>query len=130
MRSTHSIRGTAIPLNHGRTMKPTEQSFQKDQLERGKFADFDYLPMWHYLDNLDKKYADKGGIGGIKLEEVFKGIYEFAVISVGLDKGDMQSRIDLLNEQNLKWFTRADTLQAENEQLKQKLLESQSTKES
>ena len=92
----------------------------------------DYHPMWHFLDNLERKTQGfKLGPNGKEMTtgQIFEAIYEFATISVSLDKADMQTRIDNLNEQNLKWYTKADNLEQENARLKQQLLESQASKE-
>ena len=103
--------------------KAPEQSFKLEDLTKGKIVNnnfqVDYLPMWQFLDNMDRKIP--GGLKSLQLEKVFEGIYEFATIQVSLDKADMQTRIDNLNTQNLKWFTKADTLEAENATLKQRL---------
>lgn len=103
--------------------KAPEQSFKLEDLTKGKIANnkfqVDYLPMWQFLDNMDRKIP--GGLKSLQLEKVFEGIYEFATIQVSLDKADMQARIDNLNTQNLKWFSKADTLEAENTVLKQRL---------
>jgi hypothetical protein len=88
--------------------------------------EIDYHPMWHFLDNLERKTQGfKVGPNGKEMTtgQIFEAIYEYAVISVSLDKADMQTRIDNLNEQNLKWFTAADNLQAENILLKQRIIE-------
>lgn len=86
----------------------------------------DYLPMWKFLDNLERKTEGfKKGPDGKELNmgQIFEAVYEFATISVGLDKADMTTRIENLNAQNLRWFTRADNLEKENNQLKQRLAE-------
>jgi len=82
--------------------------------------------MWKFLDGWEKKV---GGFDKVAMKDIFEGIYEYATISVGLDKNDMQVRIDELNKQNLIWFTKADSLQAEVELLRTKLQENQLTKE-
>lgn len=84
----------------------------------------DYTPLWHYLDNMERKV---GGFDKIPMKQVLEAVFEFATIQVSLDKADMQTRIDTLNEQNLKWHTRAMDLEKEVEILKQKLQENQTT---
>jgi hypothetical protein len=94
--------------------------------------DIDYLPMWHFLDNLERKTQGfRVGADGKEMGtgKIFEAIYEYAIISVSLDKADMQTRIDNLNEQNLKWYTKADQLEAENARLKLLLQEKQSSNE-
>lgn len=104
--------------------------FQIEDLLNGKVNknnfQIDYLPMFKMLDNLDRKLDQQGGLSSLSHEEVWKRVYDFATISVSLDKADMQTRIDNLNEQNLKWFTKADSLELEVNQLKAKVLELQS----
>jgi hypothetical protein len=101
------------------------KGFRIEDLLNGKINkenfNIDYLPMWQMLDNLDKKL--QGGLSSLSHEDIWKRIYDFAIISVSLDKADMQTRIDNLTEQNIKWFSQADALQAENEKLKQQLQE-------
>jgi hypothetical protein len=107
------------------------QSFTKEDLLDGKMQgngfQIDYLPMWHFLDNMEKKVP--GGLKSLNLKRVLEGVYEFGVIQVGLEKAEMQMRVDNLNEQNLKWFTKADLLEKEVELLRQKLQEKQTTNE-
>lgn len=106
-------------------------NFSIEQLLTGDLAKHkfkvDFLPMWKFLDGWERKV---GGFDKIAMKDIFEGIYEFATISVGLDKNDMQVRIDNLNEQNLKWCTKALALEQELEILKQKFQEKQSTSES
>lgn len=83
-----------------------------------KVSDFltDYNPLWHMLETLhDKilKSGEKRGLQALTQEEIWKRVYEFGVVSQGLEKADMQERINYLNEQNVKWFSRADSLEAE-----------------
>lgn len=85
----------------------------------------DYLPMWKFLDGWERKV---GGFQNVAMKDIFEGIYEYAIISVSLDKADSQTRIDFLTEQNIKWCTKATDLEAQVEQLKIKLQENQSTK--
>lgn len=111
-------------------IKKQNTGFTVDQLLNGKLAkdmfQVDYLPMWQFLDNMDRKI---GGLDKIPLKDVFEGIYEFATIQVSLDKADMQTRIDNLNEANLKWFTKASDLEQELETLRTNLSKNQSTNE-
>ena len=104
-----------------------DQSFRTEDLLNGKLNknqfQIDYTPMWWFLDQQDRKVP--GGLKSLELKRVFEGIYEFATIQVSLDKAEMQTRIDNLNEQNLKWFTRADQLEGELNLLKNKLQELQ-----
>ena len=112
-------------------IKNANTGFKIEDLIDGKLAknkfQVDYLPMWQFLDNMDRKI--EGGLKTLALEKVFEGIYEFATIQVSLDKADTQVRIDNLNEQNLKWHMKAMDLEAQVEQLKLKLLENQTTNE-
>jgi uncharacterized protein YfdQ (DUF2303 family) len=80
----------------------------------------DYMPLWHFLDNMERKV---GGFDKINMKEILEAVYEFATINVSLDKADTQTRIDNLTEQNIKWFTKADSLQTENEVLKYRIKE-------
>lgn len=94
--------------------------------------EIDYHPMWHFLDNLERRTNGfKVGASGKEMTtgQIFEAIYEYAIISVSLDKADMQTRIDNLNEQNLKWFTKADILETENARLKLLLQEKQPSNE-
>lgn len=112
-------------------IKDANTGFKIEDLVHGKLAKnafkVDYLPMWKFLDGWEKKV---GGFDKTPMKEIFEGIYEYATISVGLDKADNQTRIDNLNEQNLKWCTKAMDLEKEVELLKQKLLEKQTSSES
>lgn len=112
-------------------IKKANSDFRIEELVNGKLAkgqfQVDYLPMWQFLDNMDRKL---GGLDKVPLKDIFEGIYEFATIQVSLDKADMQSRIDNLNEANLKWFTKASNLEQELEILKTNLLKKQTTNES
>jgi len=105
----------------------SDQSFRIDDLLNGKINrnDFqiDYLPMLKMLDETDRRLAAQGGLASLKTEDIWKRIYDYGVITVSLDKADMQTRIDELNAQNLKYFVKADTLELENTQLKQRILE-------
>lgn len=116
-------------------IKKQNTNFSVEDLLSGKLAKnqfkVDFLPMWHYLDNLERKtngFKDTNG-EPLPMSKIFESIYEFGVISVGLEKADMQTRIDNLNEQNLKWFNKANALELEVKNLKQLLQEKQSSKE-
>lgn len=106
-------------------------SFKVEDLVNGKLSKGQFqvskLPMWKFLDGWEKKV---GGLDKVPMKDIFEGIYEYAIISVSLDKSDMQTRIDNLNAENLKWHTKAMDLEKENEYLKQKLQEKQTTSES
>ena len=71
-----------------------------------------------------------GGFDKVPMKDIFEGIYEYATISVSLDKADMTTRIDNLNEKNLEIFIKCENLLKENELLKQRLQEKQTTNES
>ena len=106
-------------------------SFKVEDLVTGKLSKNQFqiskLPMWKFLDGWEQRV---GGFDKVPMKDIFEGIYEYAIISVSLDKADMQTRIDNLNEANLKWYTKAMDLEKENELLKQKLQEKQSSSES
>ena len=114
-------------------MKLHNQSFKLEDLASGNMSknnfQVDKNPMWMFLENMDRKLADKGGLSSVPLKEVFEAIYEYGVITVGLDKSDLEQRIENLTEQNIKWFTKADQLQKEVDFLKTKLQEKQSSNE-
>lgn len=99
------------------TKANASQSFKIEDLLKGKISrdqfQIDYLPMYKMLDELDRKLANQGGLSSLASEEIWKRIYDFGIIGVSLDKADMETRIDQLNEQNLKWYTKADTLELE-----------------
>lgn len=105
--------------------KKMDKSFKIEDMMNpsNQIFNIDYLPMWNMLDNLDKKLEQKGGLANTPLKELFERIYEYGVTSIGLDKAMMQGRIDNLNEQNLKWFTKASDLEVENLELKNKIAE-------
>lgn len=100
-------------------IKKANTNFSVEQLLNGKLNKeqfkVDFTPMWHYLDNLERKI---GGFDKVTMKEILESVYEFAIISVSLDKADMTTRIDNLNEQNLKWFQKADNLELELNNLK------------
>ena len=116
-------------------IKKQNAGFSVEQLLNGSIAKnqfkVDFLPMWHYLDNMERKTNGFKDINGepLPLSKIFEAIYEYASISVGLDKADMQTRIDNLNEQNLKWFNKANALELELKNLRQLLQEKQSSNE-
>lgn len=117
-------------------IKKQNTGFSVEQLLNGSMAKnefkVDFLPMWHYLDNLERKTNGFKEANGepLPMSKIFEAIYEFGIISVGLEKADMQTRIDNLNEQNLKWFNKANALELEVKNLRQLLQEKQSSKES
>lgn len=121
-----------IHSKHGDNMdiKKANANFSVEQLLTGNLAKnqfkVDYLPMWQFLDNWERK---AGGFDNVSMKDIFEGIYEFGVITVSLDKADMQGRIDYLNQKNLEIFIKCENLLKENEVLKTKLQESQTIKE-
>lgn len=111
-------------------IKKMNTGFSVEQLLTGKLNkeqfQVNFLPMWQFLDNWERKV---GGFDKVAMKDIFEGIYEYATISVSLDKADMQTRIDNLNEKNLEIFIKCENLLKENELLKQRLQEKQTTKE-
>lgn len=106
------------------------QSFKLDDLlKTNKTFQVDKNPMWLFLENMDRKLAEKGGLSNVPIKEVLEAVYEYGVITVGLDKADLEQRLENLTEQNIKWFTKASDLEKENERLKQLLQEKQSFSE-
>lgn len=110
-------------------IKKQNTNFSVEDLLSGKLAKdqfkVDFLPMWHYLDNFERKtngFKDAQG-QPLPMAKILEAVYEFGTISVGLEKADMTSRIDNLNEQNLRWFSKAQDLEKENERLKERLHE-------
>lgn len=105
--------------------------FKIEDLALGKMAkhnfNIDYQPMWKMLDEWERKTP--GGFKNVEMKAIFERIYEYAIVSSGLDKADNIVRVDNLNKENLKWFTKAMDLEKENELLKQKLQEKQSSSE-
>jgi len=103
-------------------LKSMNKNFSIEELLTGKLSrnnfQIDYQPLWHFLDNMEKRV---GGFDKVTMKEILEAVYEFALISVSLDKADLQTRIDYLSEQNIKWYTKADSLETENSQLKAKL---------
>lgn len=111
-------------------IKKHNQSFKLEDLQKsGKTFQVDKNPMWLFLENMDRKLADKGGLSNVPIKEVIEAVYEYGVITVGLDKADLEQRIENLTEQNIKWFTKTTDLEKENERLKLLLQEKQSSKE-
>lgn len=92
-------------------------SFEIHDPNKMKISDFltDYNPLWYMLETLHAKLSvgGKQGLKELTLEEVWKRIYEFGVVSAGLEKADLHSRVDVLTEQNIKWCTLANTYEAE-----------------
>lgn len=109
-------------------IKKANTNFSIEQLLIGDLAKqkfkIDFMPMWQMLDNWERKLPN--GFKDVEMKDIFERIYEYAVVSVGLDKNDMVVRIDNLNEQNLKWCTRALSAEKEIETLKGKISELQS----
>ena len=106
--------------------------FKIEDLAMGKMDkqqfQVDYLPLWKMLDEWERKLPN--GFKETPMKAIFERIYEYAIVSSGIDKADNAARIQTLNEANLKWHTKAMDLEKENEYLKQKLLEKQSSSES
>lgn len=109
------------------------QSFRIEDLATGKLSKDNFqvnkLPLWKFLDEMDRKLASKGGLSSVPLKEVLEAAYEYGVITVGLDRADLEQRVENLNAKNLELFVKCDSLQLENEKLKQLLQEKQSFKE-
>lgn len=112
-------------------IKKANTGFSVEQLLTGKLNkeqfQVNFLPMWKFLDGWERK---AGGFDKVPMKDIFEGIYEYATISVSLDKADMTTRIDNLNEKNLEIFIKCENLLKENELLKQRLQEKQTTNES
>ena len=106
--------------------------FKIEDLALGKMAkhnfNIDYQPMWKMLDDWERKAPN--GFKNIEMKSIFERIYEYAIVTSGLDKADNIVRVDNLNRENLKWFTKAEALELELNVLKQKLQEKQSSSES
>lgn len=100
-----------------------EKSFSLDSMTQKpeSFTGINFTPMWKMLDDFDRKIAPMGGINNVPLKTVFERIYEYGVISIGLQKADMQGRIDDLNAKNLELFIQTENLQRENIALKMEL---------
>ena len=110
-------------------IKKQNAGFSVEQLLNGNLAKnqfkVDFLPMWHYLDNMERKTNGFKDVNGepLPMSKIFEALYEFGVISTGLEKADMTTRIDNLNEQNLRWFNKANALELENKVLKERISE-------
>lgn len=87
----------------------------------------DYMPMWKMLDEWERKLPN--GFKDVPMKAIFERIYEYATVSSGLDKADNAARVENLNKENLKWFTKSEALELELNVLKQKLQEKQSSSE-
>lgn len=106
------------------------QSFKLDDLlKTNKTFQVDKNPMWLFLENMDRKLAEKGGLSNVPIKEVLEAVYEYGVITVGLDKADLEQRLENLTEQNILWFSKAQDLEKENERLRLLLQEKQSSSE-
>lgn len=107
-------------------------TFKIEDLALGKMAqhnfNIDYQPMWKMLDDWERKNPKV--FKEIQMKTILERVYEYAIVTSGLDKADNIVRVDNLNSENLKWFTKAMDLEKENEYLKQKLQEKQNTSES
>lgn len=106
--------------------------FKIEDLAMGKMDkqqfQVDYMPMWKMLDEWERKLPN--GFKETPMKAIFERIYEYAIVSSGLDKADNAARVEKLNSENLKWFVKSEALEKENALLKQKLLENQTIKES
>jgi len=71
-----------------------------------------------YINGLDPKKMKM-----MSALDLMRKSFEFGYIYVALDKEDMNSRIANLTEQNLKWFKKADALEAECIALRKQLQE-------
>lgn len=105
--------------------------FKIEDLAMGKMAqhnfNIDYQPMWKMLDDWERKIP--GGFKNVEMKTIFERIYEYAIVTSGLDKADNIVRVANLNEQNLKWHMKATDLEAQVERLKLKLQEKQTSNE-
>lgn len=94
--------------------------FKIEDLAMGKMDkqqfQVDYMPMWKMLDEWERKIP--GGFKNVEMKAIFERIYEYAIVSSGLDKADNAARVENLNSENLKWYTKAMDLEKENEYLK------------
>lgn len=110
-------------------IKKQNAGFSIEQLLNGSMAKnqfkVDYLPLWHFIDNMERKTQGFKNPDGsdMQMGKVIEAAYEFGVISTGLEKADMTTRIDNLNEQNLRWFNKANALELENKALKERISE-------
>lgn len=103
--------------------------FKIEDLAMGKMDkqqfQVDYMPMWRMLDEWERKLPN--GFKDVPMKAIFERIYEYAIVTSGLDRADNLVRVENLNKQNLLWFTKADTLEAENSRLKERILELEKT---
>ncbi len=76
-----------------------------------------YKAFEKYINGIDPKQMK-----AMSALDLMRKSFEFGYMYVELDKEDMLGRIANLNEQNLKWFTKADTLEQECNLLKEKIL--------
>ena len=93
-----------------------------------------YHALEKYLNGIDPKQMKN-----MSALDMCRKVFEFGFMYAALDKEDLLGRIANLNEQNLKWFTKADALEAECIQLRKQVasysgqkeltLESQPSKE-
>lgn len=107
-------------------MKFKIEDLAMGKMDRQQFQ-IDYQPMWKMLDEWERKI---GGFNKTPMKDIFERIYEYAIVSSGLDRVDNATRIENLNKENLKWYVKAMDLEKENEYLKQKLQEKQASSES
>lgn len=105
--------------------------FKIEDLAMGKMDkqqfQVDYMPMWKMLDEWERKLPN--GFKNVEMKSIFERIYEYAIVSSGLDKVDNATRVEKLNSENLKWFIKSEALEKENEYLKQRLQEKLASKE-
>ena len=105
--------------------------FKIEDLAMGKMDkqqfQIDYLPMWKMLEEWERKLPN--GFKNTQMKDIFERIYEYAIVSSGIDKIDNAARIETLNRENLKWFTKAEALELEVNVLRQKLQEKQTSNE-
>lgn len=83
-----------------------------------------YDALEKYINGLDPK-----AMKNMSAMDLVRKSFEFGYMYAALDKEDMQTRIDNLNAQNLKWFTKADKLEAECTELKKRLERNSEVKE-
>ena len=106
--------------------------FKIEDLALGKMDkqqfQIDYMPMWKMLDEWERKTPN--GFKNVEMKAIFERIYEYAIVSSGIDKADSAHRVERLNSENLKWFVKSEALEKENTLLRQKLQEKQLSNES
>lgn len=91
--------------------------------------EIDLNPMYKMLETLDRKLVmagTKNGIAALTRDDIWKRIYEFAVIASTLDKEDSQSRIDYLNGKNLELDMKVTSLEETVVKLQTELLKHES----